>query len=111
MTENTPRFRHRLKTINMNTAQAKIKALVEDYIRIYPEEYKNFIAQMIEKKSLLINNFAEFGGNRALYEVPETLNTLFQMKLTKEEFAYFETKEGGRWFANNFKQFSVPKKL
>jgi hypothetical protein len=105
--------------------QRKITNLVEDYIEMFPQEYQNFRDGMKQKVELQQGDFSEMEGSdvidRALFEIPETLYSIFQTKLTDEEYHYLfpkpdknfkETnKEGPRWFARKFKAFRLTKKV
>lgn len=99
----------------MNTAQTKITGILEDYKKIFPEEYTAFIKQQIKMRDGLINEFASLPGNEAierkLFDMPATLHTMIFDKLDSEETKWFRTKLGGRWFARNFKEFRASIKL
>lgn len=99
----------------MNEVQIKIRDIVKDYVKLFPDEYKLVCEYLKEKRTHNKDKFASFKGKdirktdgvveRALYEIPETLDNLFMMKLSMEDKKYYKTKECARWFANNFIEF------
>lgn len=95
----------------MKDIQLKIKALVEDYIRLFPEEYESVKRIVKDKRELQKKKTAElenFGFvERALFEYPARLFNLLQSQLTEDEKAYFQSKEGARWFGRTFKEFLI----
>lgn len=94
----------------------KIKDLVAQYKRIFPEEYHATIEYLKNNRKLLKNEFADLtkeGTNaleRGLYEIPETLDNIFRMKLKDHERMELESKDGGRWFVRTFPEFSMGNK-
>ncbi len=95
----------------MTTAKIKITALVQDYARLFPDEFKNFKTGIKQKKNNLKDKYATTKSDgiieRSLFEIPETLDYLFMTKLSKEEIDWFYTKEGSHWFVKNFKDFRI----
>lgn len=104
-----------LKDFNQDNVKVKIKKLVDSYTRLFAQEFKDFCGDMKTKRELQSNKFSELkdGGavHRALFEVPETLNTIFEMQLNDEDKDWFKSKDGARWFARNFKEFNVAEKI
>lgn len=49
--------------------------------------------------------------DRHLVEYPETLYSSFMRSMEEEELASFLSKEGQRWFARNYPEFTVPQKV
>lgn len=98
----------------MKEAKRKIKKIVDDYIEMFREEH-NIVRDMVaEKRSSTHGDFALLEGSkdtRALFEISETLSTMFIMQLSEEEMVWFKTKEGGRWFANAFPVYALPNKI
>lgn len=98
----------------MQEAKNKITQGVKDYIKLFPGEYQDVIKD-IKKKKAVTNKFAELKGTdvvqRLLFEIPETLFTIINTRLTDEEKKWFESVEAGRWFAQSFRQFTVAEKL
>ena len=87
----------------------KIIELVNNYKKVFPEEYKTVIGIVAEKRS----KFAEIQGDfmeRGLSEYPETLFNLFST-LPNEEQEFLKSKKGILWFAKTFKEFSLSEKL
>jgi len=106
----------------MNKTQSKIKKLVSEYKRIFPIEYQAVIKIVKEKreKQKTISVFTPKGGvvrriksesevlRRPLLEYSETLETVFETRLTDIEKKYFKSKKGSLWFAKEFKEFRIP---
>ena len=88
---------------------------------MFPEEYQAFKWGMNAVRAQLKDE--EFGtmgskhGARALYEMPENLQTMLIMGLSEEEMIWLKSgiktnpNQGGRWFANTFKEFRIPSKV
>lgn len=98
----------------MQSAKIKIKKVVEDYIRLWPEEFSIFKSMMTDKRGLLQDkDFAtvEASSMRALFDMPATMHQMLVNSLTEEEMKWFkaggtEGHDGGRWFARNFPAFT-----
>jgi DNA replication protein DnaD len=99
---------------NMNDPQIKIKGIVKDYKELFPDEY-NSVVEYLKKKRVNTKKFAEVKGSdivqRLLYEIPETLQTILSSRLNEDEKKWFESVTGGRWFADNFREFVLAEKL
>ncbi len=99
----------------MNNAQIRVTGIVDDYKKIFPDEYKAFVKQQKLMRNGLINEYAGVEGDKAverkLFDTPATLHSMLVDKLTPEETKWFASKEGGRWFAKNFKEFRASIKL
>lgn len=94
--------------------KAKIKAIVVSYIKLFPKEFSDIKKFLIEKRELLENEFGQMKTEmlkRILYEIPENLDTMFNEQLSIDELEEFKTLEGGRWFAKNFPDFRITKKI
>ncbi len=104
-----------LRDFDNDTVQNKIKKLVDGYTKLFPQEFKDFCGDMKTKRDLQENKFSELkqGGSvyRALFEMPETLDTIFEMQLNDEDKVWFKSLAGARWFAKNFKEFNVAEKI
>lgn len=105
----------------MESAKTHIKKIVEDYIKLYPGDYK-IVKEGIEmqRKMLLDSEYGQASNTgsemRALFEIPADLSEMFIMRLTEEEMEWFKAggpdrKQGGRWFAKTFKEFALPQKI
>lgn len=94
-------------------AQNRIKNLVQGYKTLFPEEYKSACEGVIMQRQIQKDEFASLGGNhvaeRILHEIPEKLYMSLVKELSAEELDYWKSKEGGRWFADAFPQFSLTK--
>lgn len=79
------------------------------------EEYSAVCKQIREQREKQKNKFASTGTDTYLSqlatEVPETLDNLIQEGLNEEEWIYYKSKEGTRWFAKRFKEFSPAEKI
>ncbi len=95
--------------------KTKIRLAVKDYFEMFPEDWELTKPEIERMRSNLKNQFAELdeakGIRRALFSVPEKLSTMIGMKLTNEERDEFRDKEAARWFADEFKQFSITKNV
>ena len=92
---------------------------VEDYIQEdvlnYFEETLKINSEEIQDLKLIYNLYGNdfyfyFKSeyiDRKIFEVPETLHTMLKEKLTAEEYAYYTTKAGSRWFAKRFGEFCL----
>lgn len=76
---------------------------------MFPGEWAEFQLAMKEKRANASDSFGEVQGSeiveRKMHEIPETLYTIFKMKLSEEDWKYFQSKEGTRWFAKHYPQF------
>lgn len=105
----------------MDTAKAKIKKAVTDYIALFPDEYALFKDQVMKNRSALADEkfgIAQESGNdmRALFEMPVALHDIITNALNADELAWFkyggtDKREGGRWFATHFPAFRLPDKV
>lgn len=95
--------------------QTKIKGIVEEYKRMFPDEFELVILQIRKNRNNQITKFAEMKKTgiieRALIEMPETLNTMFTLRLNDDETEEFRTKKAVRWFAGAFPMFALAEKV
>lgn len=103
----------------MESAKINIKKIVSEYIKLCPEEYTAFKEQMKTRRQEMVDE--KFGqakntdsGMRALFEMPATLHEMLVHNLTQDQLEWFKKGgenglEGGRWFANTFREFTLPK--
>lgn len=95
----------------------KIQDLVAQYRKHFPEEYDATVQYLKSNRKLLKNELADLSKEgtsvlqRGMYEIPETLDNIFLMKLKAEEQKELETKEGSRWFMAAFPEFKIPEKI
>lgn len=92
----------------------RIKQIVSAYKRAYPEEYKGVCEMVAVKRTMTWDEFASLEGlkeTRALFEISETLQTMFIQDLNEEETKQFTTIQGSRWFAKTFPEFALPQKI
>lgn len=105
----------------MNSPKEHITQIVRNYIRLYPEDYQTVKKGVAMQRNLLLDS--EFGtakgtGSemRALFEIPADLSEMLIMGLEPEEMEWFKAggkdrKEGARWFAKTFPDFTLPEKI
>lgn len=101
----------------MQSAKDHIRQLVEDYIKLFPEDFELFKDGVKRVRATLKDEkwgTAEGTGSdmRALFEMPVDLSEMLIMKLTEEEMEWFKAggvdrKEGARWFVNSFPAFKL----
>lgn len=102
----------------MQSTKDRIKKVVQEYRKMYPLEYQDFLASHRQKQDTKMNEFAEFKQHsqlvRHLFDVPETLYFALKLKLTEEQFDWlygFNEFEGQRagvtWFIRTFPQFKI----
>lgn len=93
----------------------KIRKTVNDYIKMFPEEYRLDIEEIKVKRANLQQRTAEIKKvhaiKRELYAIGVLLDTMFIQKLSLEELKELEDKEGARWFAKEFPQFRVTENI
>jgi len=91
----------------------KITHVVRDYEKFLKSDYDAYLNVKKEREPL--NEFSEFKGfdilERHLIEFPEILFFILQKVLLKDEWNWFASKRGQRWFASTFNEFAVPQKL
>lgn len=99
----------------MEDIKKKIISVVNEYKNVYKEEYDLFCTQIKLVQKSQTNEFSEIQNSdmveRKIAEYPETLLGVIKARLSHDEFKYFETKEGTRWFVKQFKEFSVSQKI
>jgi hypothetical protein len=88
----------------------KIRRIVANYKLLNPEDYKLTRKAVDMKRKLLQDPRFGTGENidmRALFEISETLSTSLIRGLDTEASNWFKSKEGGRWFARTYGEFSL----
>jgi hypothetical protein len=104
-----------------NLAKEHIKKIVEDYTRLYPEEFE-LVKQAVEmKRAMRKDDYASVSGvtgsnllRRALYEVSVKLDAMLIEGLSIDDIKWLKSgvesnpNEGGRWFARTFQVFALP---
>jgi len=88
----------------------KITKITEDYIKDNPIEWINFRSQQKVIRDNLKTKWAEVNGEegiviREILQTPETLYTLFKMKLSPIESLEFNEERYKLWFGNKFPDF------
>ena len=91
------------------TAQLLIRTFVREYTLTFPHEFEAFKKGTKEKRANASDAFGTVQGatiiERKMHEIPETLYTIFKMKLSEDDWGYYQSKEGTRWFAKQFPEF------
>lgn len=98
------------------SSKKAIRKVVDDYVKLFPEEFEAFRNGMVALRATVHDKFAKLQGTeytRALYEMPETLSTMLITNLEEEDMVWLKSggkngKEGGLWFARTFKDFRIP---
>lgn len=101
----------------MQTAKDHITQIVEEYIKLFPEDFQTVKDGIALSRGTYDDEYAsaKLSGApdmRALFEIPVDLSEMLIMQLTEEEMEWFKAggkdrKEGGRWFAKNFPAFRL----
>lgn len=93
----------------------KIRTAVADYFRMFPEDWEACKVEISIQRQGLDHELASIKGThairRALFTIPEKLSAMIAKKLNDNELLQFKEKESGRWFAKEFKQFSITKEV
>jgi hypothetical protein len=97
--------------VDIKQIQQTIRNIVDVYKANKYNEYVWVVAALkVERDKQLNNGRVEKGLElleRQLFQLPESLFSLFVGKLNKEEMEYFNSREGSMWFAKEFNQFSL----
>lgn len=105
----------------MQSAKNHITQIVDDYKRLFPDDYQTVVDGIkMQREMLLDQKYGQAIGTgsdmRALFEIPQDLSEMLIMNLTEGEMEWFKAggsdrKEGGRWFAKTFKEFTLPQNI
>lgn len=98
----------------MVEAKDAITLIVNEYVSYFREEFDLFKKSVAIKKDQQRTDFGETKMDfveRILFEIPETLHTSLQLRLTEPQKEWFHSKEGSQWFAKTFKQFQVTQRV
>lgn len=97
-----------------------ITHLVNAYKWAFPDEYRAVIEQVRNNRQknyyktgdiTKLKGSSGAGAERPIHEISETLFTILHRRLTEEQLAWFGSKQGARWFAKTFPEFSSVEKL
>lgn len=99
--------------------KTKIKTIVENYKMLFPDEFVLTIRQVALNRKAQRDKFASLKKGkfkadfveRALVETPETLNSMFDLRLTDDEKIEFKSKRGIRWFAKEYPMFKLAERI
>lgn len=107
----------------MTEAKLHIKQIVARYKKLFPLEYAAATDGIKMSRELAANEYGAMadGGKigahfveRALFEVPETLNTMFMQELSTQEIVDWKTDKTHKlahWFCREFPEFSLARKI
>lgn len=100
----------------MDSAKIKIRKYTEAYKTIEPfkSEYQAFLKSVnanqarntADNKHAAIKNGTGV-TERLLTEIPETLYTMLFRSLAPEEWVWFDSLNGKKWLAQEYKEFSA----
>lgn len=102
--------------ISNNTKRA-ITRIVNDYRKLYPDEYAAVIEQLRLTRAQNKDDLASTGHDgvihQKMYEIPATLYDMLLARLKETERKEFQDQElgGPRWFAQTFKEFAIAEKI
>lgn len=105
--------------LKMETAKEKIVTAVQEYKRLFPQEYKSFL----KSHAITIDNQKDKWGStgkdshairRHLYDTPEKLHQAITRMLNEHELDWFNARgefvknfSGAQWFITRFPEFKV----
>lgn len=96
-------------------ARMRVNLAVRDYMKMFPEEYRDFLIVIQRQRDTLDNEMAEIKSThaikRGLSTIPEKLFQMFEKKLDKRETAEFKSVENQRWFVTEHPQFRLSKSV
>ena len=91
----------------MDTTKKKITAIVSKYVKENREEFELVKEALVMRRKMNEEGYDKHTDMRPLYELPETLHTIFNAELDEQDLVWFKSKKGGNWFAKEFKVFSL----
>lgn len=103
-----------MDSLDKKRTQGRIKNLVRGYKELFPEEYKELVQVVKENRESSQDDFGTTNTKtleRAIHEISDTLDGMFMKELSEAELLWFRSKEGGRWFAKTFNEFSLVNKI
>lgn len=87
----------------MDSAKERLKECVNNYTKIFAEEFKAFKSQPQATSYSAEMDTVEY----KVAEYPENLYMLIVKSLSDEEMKWFGTKKGIQWFVKSFPVFGV----
>lgn len=97
--------------VSLETTQGKLRNATKLYKSTYQKDYEAVVEICRQKRDTNKNKTGSLEGDhvmeRALVEYPEDLDILFIQNLDEEEYNWFGTTEGKRWFAKEFPEFRI----
>jgi hypothetical protein len=107
----------------METAKMKITTAVQEYKRLFPTEYQNFLKSNHIKIGKQNDQWGSTGKDnnlveRHLFDTPEKLYQAIQRMLNNEEKDWFAARgtyiknfSGAKWFVQSFPEFKITKEF
>lgn len=94
----------------------KIEGIVDRYIEENADEFNDFkLSKRTRYENLDNSEFAKVKNSETLqvllHEVPEVLHNMLWNELSEEEWDFYISREGSRWFARKFPIFRVGDKV
>ena len=98
-----------------DATKKKIKSAVEEYIRLFPDEFQLFKKELHEFRwGLRDHTFATPGHSDMLlqeaYRIPASLHSALWIQLSTEEWTEWKEDKGTLWFMKAYPIFRIPEK-
>jgi hypothetical protein len=90
--------------------QSKLKKCVAEYEMMFPWELEAFKKGMRAKRESQIKSSVLKGTDaleRQILEYPDNLYTIMKATLDEQDWVYFTSKKGARWFGKMFPQYAI----
>jgi hypothetical protein len=99
----------------MEATKIKVRQAVEDYKRLFPDEYILFAKQNRFVQDAQLDKFAQIKGSdfvlRKLFEIPENFDIILKAIFDEKDTEYWKSLKGATWFAKTFPIFKTPEKI
>lgn len=94
----------------MENTQAKLTKSVTEYEEMFPWEVQEFAKGMRikrdnQKKFAVVDKTDAL--ERQILEYPDNLYTIMKANLDTDDWVYFTSKKGARWFGRTFPQYAI----
>lgn len=94
---------------SLENTKTRIGNILKLYKGEFPQDYKDCVEAIAEKRRLNNNDIGEVKGDhvfkRKIVEIPEMFWTMLHQSLDAEELEWFYEKENQRWFAKTYPEF------
>lgn len=95
--------------------KSKISRVISEYKRLFPVEYSTFCSGIQQKVSLNANKHGEIKNaeyiTRIIAEYPETMYAAFKLNLNEDDWGFFDSTKGMRWFVEAYPEFKRVEKV